>query len=842
MPYAPPLQLQDLQIWTLVLDGTREQKVPEFYYTKRKMPLLTWPAIRSRYSQNPKRFAPVAGLVSQDLIVIDIDDHTELPESMIRLLEAHPTHHHLSKSGTGWKIYYLTNTPLPKKSMTFSLGDIYNGAFVTTTDPSLSDFSNEHVATIDPTLLIPFIPELEKKLNPQPRDPISASTNTNTGKPYIDGEKVLKEIEAMLSTIPVDIDNLLQMTYELKLRDLELNSYSHWLLVSHALADIAVQLSSDYPEATEQIALMFLKWSQPGQSFKSDEDTLERFYRSYEETLSSPDKPIVTFNTLRKLFWGYKLPTSDFPVVSTDKKGRQTVDASDPRNYVFLTNYLRLKAIRDSKFGNIHITGPATIIKSFFKSEQFQFYTSSLEDISAPFGKLGSDDDLTYRLITTFRQFGIPNATKTHPLTAGFRLTGLCVVDLMFKWMASVPWDGEDRVWPLITQSLTIDKTMTPSGQTVEFYHKLVFKHLIHMAGLRAKASRTNENHNLESDRFKRPQGMLILAGDQNTYKSTWIDCLLPQQASYVSNITPSGAKDTLELQRAMAGVFALNIDEIDAVLDTLNLSDLKNFITQDRDTYRTMYSPVFEDHPRAAGLFGTTNARQLKLDRTGNRRFWIIPVEECDASYFAKCDYQQVWAELLYKAEQMTLDEWGLTDVERDGINETARIYAKTSLASQTLDLITSELQTGVQETRVVSKFYDHTELDFVQLFLNTSQNVQRYFTKHDVFCAVKGKRAFRVLKDMAVFQPDAELNLASFNYDIAAFINGLTGVHNKTISHYLCTYRDGVITFDNSKPVLSKYHFLPFRTVIDDAIKLFKLPEKIIKNSCLQGTADDV
>jgi hypothetical protein len=809
--YVPPGQLQEMKIWSPVIFGSRGEKVSAYNFSHCSPDFLfTWENLfKELLADKVNRYASVVGVVSKELIIVDVD-HTEvLPENCKALLEKYPTHHHLSKSGNGWKIYYFTDTPLAKKIINFSFGQLFCGAFVSTTDPQLSNFSEYDVSKINIKQLAEFIPEADKSLKP-----LGIQERQATSEVFLDLDKTINEAFRILSIIPTDLDTMLKIAYETKLKNADINSYLHWLLVSHALADLAIQLSNMHPEAIEKIQFLFHKWSEKGAAYKSELDCNERFERSIRETRDATE-PIVSFNTLRRLFWAYKIPVSDFPVVSIKKDGSKTVDATDPSNFEFITKTLGIAIYQEISHNSHYIRGPKSIIESYFLDEQPYFLTQNVPDISIPFsGKPKSDENLIFRLVKLFRHFGVKGCMRNNPVFAGLNKIGVQPLDTLFEWIVGKPWDGRKRVSGLLEKSITLDEVMIPNGIEPGDVYNLILKHLIHMIGLRAKGNRVLKNTQIPADRFKKAQGILILAGYQNTHKSTWIECLLPAKVGFVSSITPSSAKSTLEIQRALAGTFILNIDEIDALFDLVELSDLKNVVTQEYDSFRTMYTETFKAHPRAAGLFGTTNRQQLRLDKTGNRRFWIIPIKQCDAAPFAACDYQQVWAELLTYAEQMTIDEWNITMKEKDTINTLASQYAKSTVGGKMLDVAFTD-----DEGQCL--LYDYREFDFNKLFSNMPQSVQRTLVKHNCLFPVRGNKCFLHLQAKFIMDSNVDFKLSSFNYEINDYLDSLFNMPNETKVYPSVIYKAGVLSYKTGKLNPTQYHFLPYRGEIKRLIE---------------------
>jgi len=843
MLYTPPKQMQEDQIWTLVIKNSRDEKVPEHYYTKKRLPLLSWPGVLQRYQANPDRYSRNVGVVSKDYFILDVDkdpaQSTEkkphldiLPSQLQALVEKHPTLHYRSKSGRGFRIIYSVDGPtLPKNYITFQFGELYNGSFVTTNPPPAPsgqvDLTDNYVASISLDELEPFIPEIATKRRLNGRSQPSSAATASTHISHPNPEKLMEEIELLLIKLPATVTPLLSIAYELSLSDFELNSYTHWLLVSHALADVA----HSNPSLTDKMMEFFDTWSQKDPaSYQGIDDTTERFERSLEETslASSDDKPKITLQTLRKLAWAYKIPQEDFPILKYDKKGVcQGVDPTDPRNYHFLTKRLQIRLMRDEHKGDVYIKGPLSVINAYFSSQNDAYLTRDDHSLSVPFPpKFKGDEDLLCRVQVAMRDLGISTAMRSHPLLAGLLKRGETPVDPLLCWMQAKPWDGQPRVDAVLQKSLRLDKDKlanVPPGQV----YSLIKKHLMHMAGLRAKADRHLTERSLPLDRFKRSQSILILAGYQNARKTTWVECLLPSHIEYISSVTPSAVKDTLEMQRALAGAFILNIDEVDAVLDKISLSDFKNLLTQEKDTYRTMYTGKFEAHPRVAGFFGTTNKTHLKLDRTGNRRFWIIPVTQCDALPLVECDYQQFWAELLHLAEESSLDSWDITPQEKQANEAIAQGFAKETTATRALTMAFTDDEDDE------SIFYSHKELDFTLLFSQPNK-VWRTLTKEKVYVSTFGSRAFIMARERGYIN-DLDISQASFQYDMAELCDNLVGVKNARLQvpNMLHYYRDGHFTYFETKDRKRSYYVLPTKKTIDLLIQQKKLPpEVLLKN----------
>lgn len=82
------------------------------------------------------------------------------------------------------------------------------------------------------------------------------------------------------------------------------------------------------------------------------------------------------------------------------------------------------------------------------------------------------------------------------------------------------------------------------------------------------------------------------------------------------------------EGQEQVQGLWIYEIAEL-ANFGKSDVELIKAFITAKVDRYRPSYGRVVESYPRQCLLVGTTNQNTYLRDRTGNRRFWPIPVRQ---------------------------------------------------------------------------------------------------------------------------------------------------------------------------------------------------------------------
>ena len=115
----------------------------------------------------------------------------------------------------------------------------------------------------------------------------------------------------------------------------------------------------------------------------------------------------------------------------------------------------------------------------------------------------------------------------------------------------------------------------------------------------------------------------LILTGPQGIGKSTLLEVLGGKW--FNGNISAMGTdKNALE---QLAGSWIVELQELDSFKRSES-SAIKTFITNVNDRYRGAYKEDQEDHPRQCVFAGTTNEAVFLKDETGDRRFWVVPVE----------------------------------------------------------------------------------------------------------------------------------------------------------------------------------------------------------------------
>ncbi|GGH62230.1 hypothetical protein GCM10010975_26700 [Comamonas phosphati] len=133
-----------------------------------------------------------------------------------------------------------------------------------------------------------------------------------------------------------------------------------------------------------------------------------------------------------------------------------------------------------------------------------------------------------------------------------------------------------------------------------------------------------------------------VLEGNGGLRKSTLVETLATSE--YFSD-TPFDVGKGKEAQEQVQGLWLYEIAEL-THFSKSEVGAIKAFISAKVDRYRVAYGSTVESFPRQCVLVGTTNEDTYLRDRTGNRRFWPIPVKRQINTEFVAKFRQQLLAE----------------------------------------------------------------------------------------------------------------------------------------------------------------------------------------------------
>ncbi|MBD1888425.1 virulence-associated E family protein [Coleofasciculus sp. FACHB-SPT9] len=134
---------------------------------------------------------------------------------------------------------------------------------------------------------------------------------------------------------------------------------------------------------------------------------------------------------------------------------------------------------------------------------------------------------------------------------------------------------------------------------------------------------------------------VLILKGSQGFSKTSFFQELASNE--YFSSINLQNySKDELMICNSK---WMLELGECEDTIKPYSMSKLKSFITKQEDTFRKPYADKPITVKRSFILVGTTNQDQFLVDPTGNRRFWVIDINQKIDIEWIKQNRDLIWA-----------------------------------------------------------------------------------------------------------------------------------------------------------------------------------------------------
>ena len=209
----------------------------------------------------------------------------------------------------------------------------------------------------------------------------------------------------------------------------------------------------------------------------------------------------------------------------------------------------------------------------------------------------------------------------------------------------SKPWDGKSRLQALY------DTIIIGDDYPLEEKNLYVRKWLISAVAA------------LCVEKGLKSKGVLIFQGKQSTNKSPWFQSLVPKELSdYFCenfNLNPLD-KDSVATGNSF---WIVDLGEFDRMMRSSTIGSMKAYISSNKSVLRRAYAAKNEFFYRRNVFCGTVNPKEFLKDRTGNVRYWCIPVKQLLST--AHIDMQQLWGEIyeIYK----TGERWWLIPEEEE-------------------------------------------------------------------------------------------------------------------------------------------------------------------------------
>ena len=174
-----------------------------------------------------------------------------------------------------------------------------------------------------------------------------------------------------------------------------------------------------------------------------------------------------------------------------------------------------------------------------------------------------------------------------------------------------------------------------------ELRDKLVTKWLLNVANIPFN----------EINKKYRTQGVLVIQGNQGIGKTTWIEHLIPLYLKTGLELDPSDKDKVYNCIK----YWVCELGELDATMKA-DQAKLKAFITESVDEMRRPYAIAPETYPRRTAFYGTVNKSEFLKDETGDRRYWVIPVEKINIDAIKEIDIPQLWGEVMHLLKSNTI------------------------------------------------------------------------------------------------------------------------------------------------------------------------------------------
>ncbi|WP_337400152.1 virulence-associated E family protein [Congzhengia sp.] len=171
--------------------------------------------------------------------------------------------------------------------------------------------------------------------------------------------------------------------------------------------------------------------------------------------------------------------------------------------------------------------------------------------------------------------------------------------------------------------------------------------------------------HRLYNNGCKFDDVPVLIGTKQGEGKSTLVRWLALSDEFYTEVTEIEGQKG----MESVEGAWICELGELLALTKAREVEAVKSYITRQNDRYRRPFDKRVTDHKRQCIFIGTTNKEQFLTDKTGNRRFYPVKVNQSGYELFERQDeikayIRQCWAEARVLFEQGELKPYASRDL----------------------------------------------------------------------------------------------------------------------------------------------------------------------------------
>lgn len=258
--------------------------------------------------------------------------------------------------------------------------------------------------------------------------------------------------------------------------------------------------------------------------------------------------------------------------------------------------------------------------------------------------------NVRYNLMTRMMDFDIPELANSYDMRyqqCAMRIHNLAILNEMptkmlhehieaialrhkyhpiIEVLDKTPWDGVDRLEAFLS-TITVC-----SDYNADLAKRLILKWLVSaVAAARSINGFTS-------------QGVLVLQGAQGKGKTSWFKQLDPINCGAVREGVHLDLRSKDDIIKCMQN-WIIELGELDSTMSKSHAGRLKSFITSGSDLERKAYARNAELFIRRSVFGASVNEENFLIDTTGNRRFWVIPIEKIDINH--GLNMLQIWAQI---------------------------------------------------------------------------------------------------------------------------------------------------------------------------------------------------
>lgn len=238
------------------------------------------------------------------------------------------------------------------------------------------------------------------------------------------------------------------------------------------------------------------------------------------------------------------------------------------------------------------------------------------------------------------------------------------------KWTAA---GGQKVYFAGLCTALKFEPAFMDGAAAGVFLHALLRKWLLQAVKL------------AYNDGSTKPQSLLVLQGAQGIGKTRFISWLLPVPSIVLTeqSLDPASKDSVIKVTK-----YALvEVSEMGRSMKDKDL--LKQFFTSPTDTYRAPFERDTVTHPRKTSFAGTVNNLDFLIDRTGERRYFVLPLAAIDWQALERLPPAMLWGE-IYAAAIVDGERFWLNSSEIKQLNQHNKKFAlSTSTEEGLYDLL---------------------------------------------------------------------------------------------------------------------------------------------------------